>query len=226
MLEQMKAVSNPLTIIGLFCGVVEVAGLIVIGAGNIAPEAQRDLIRFVIWFPVGLVLLFFITLWFKDRVLYAPSDFRDEQNYLALATANVKQSLDIKKIEKMIATAKTEIIGDVQRMIPVTGAGEKNKVEEIVNEKLQPVQAAVEDIKSNPARNFYLSRTPESTERIMNLILTTLHNEGKPLTVNEIAAKNGAPITLLQSLLAVLADMRLVNAVRGEDGKTRFVIAE
>lgn len=68
MLEKMKSVSNPLTIVGLFCGVVEVAGLIVLGTGNITPEAQRDLIWLVKWFPVLLVSLFFVTLRFKGSV--------------------------------------------------------------------------------------------------------------------------------------------------------------
>jgi DNA-binding IscR family transcriptional regulator len=75
-------------------------------------------------------------------------------------------------------------------------------------------------------RIFYLTRTPQATERIMNLVLTTLYNEGKPLTANEIADKNRAPRTLMQGVLSVLAEMKIVNAVRGEDGKTRFVIAE
>ena len=56
MLEQMKAISNPLTIVGLFCGVVEVVGLIVMGTGNLAPEAQRDLIWLVKWLQIPVIV--------------------------------------------------------------------------------------------------------------------------------------------------------------------------
>lgn len=72
MLEKMKSVTNPLTIIGLFCGVAEVVSLFTIT--RITPELQSTLLLFVMGFPVLIVLLFFGTLWFKDRVLYAPGE--------------------------------------------------------------------------------------------------------------------------------------------------------
>jgi hypothetical protein len=108
MLEKMKSISNPLTIIGLFCGVVEVVGLIVMGTGNLIPEAQQDLIWLVKWFPILLISLFFLTLNFNAKVLYAPGDFKNEENYLAIQ--NAKQGLGIEKIQVMLSEAKTEII--------------------------------------------------------------------------------------------------------------------
>src|SRR5215475_7569112 len=126
----------------------------------------------------------------------------------------------------MIADARTDIISEVMKTVSTNGTGDRNKVEKIVNEKLRPVQDAVEDVKSESARNFYLSRSPKATIVLTYEVLKTLYNERKPLTANEIADKNRAPRSLMQGVLEVLAEMKIVNAVRGEDGKTRFVVNE
>lgn len=78
----MKKVKNPLTVIGLFAGIAEVAGTVVLPFVN--GNLQIIFIWYIIGFPVFLVLLFFVTLNKNPRVLYAPSDFRDEENIIKL----------------------------------------------------------------------------------------------------------------------------------------------
>lgn len=78
----MKKVSNPLTIIGIFAGIAEVAGTIVLP--NLKYELQIIFIYYVMLFPIFLVALFFIVLWKKPAVLYAPSDYHDEKNFVEL----------------------------------------------------------------------------------------------------------------------------------------------
>ena len=94
MLEQMKSVSNPLTIIALFAALAEIAGTVAIKL--VTPELQPTFIWFVMLFPTLIVVLFFVTLNFNAKVLYAPADFRNEENYLAVV--NAKQSLGIEKL--------------------------------------------------------------------------------------------------------------------------------
>ncbi len=80
MLERMKLVSNPLTIIGFFSAIAEIAltvALIYVPSG-----LQSTFIWFVMLFPVFLVSLFFLTLNFNSKVLYAPSDFQNEENFM------------------------------------------------------------------------------------------------------------------------------------------------
>lgn len=78
----MKKVSNPLTIIGIFAGIAEVAGTIVLPSLNY--ELQMVFIYYVMLFPIFLVVVFFIVLWKKPAVLYAPSDYNDERNFMEL----------------------------------------------------------------------------------------------------------------------------------------------
>lgn len=80
----MKRIKNPLTIIGLFAGIAEVAGTAVLPL--VLAELQKFFIWYVMGFPVLLVVLFFFTLNKNPKVLYAPSDFVDEKNFMELLT--------------------------------------------------------------------------------------------------------------------------------------------
>ena len=76
------AVKNPLSVIAIFAGLAEVAGTVVLPF--VADANQITYIWFLMLFPTLLVLLFFLTLNFNPKVLYAPSDFRDEGNYMEI----------------------------------------------------------------------------------------------------------------------------------------------
>jgi hypothetical protein len=82
MIEKIKGVGNPLTIIALFAGLAEISGTVVLPF--IAQVNQAIYIWFLMIFPLILVLLFFLTLNFNSKVLYSPSDFRDEANYMRI----------------------------------------------------------------------------------------------------------------------------------------------
>jgi hypothetical protein len=82
MIEKIKKVSNPLTIIAIFAGLAEVSGTIVL---PFLKDSSQDIyVWFLIVFPTILIFLFFFTLNCNHKVLYAPSDFQDEDNFLKL----------------------------------------------------------------------------------------------------------------------------------------------
>ena len=81
MLEQIKHVSNPLTVIAIFAAIVEVCATAVLPFAS--PASQQVFLWFLIGFPTLLVILFFLTLNFNHQVLYAPSDYRDDSSFLA-----------------------------------------------------------------------------------------------------------------------------------------------
>lgn len=82
MIEKIRKVSNPLTIIAIFAGLAEVSGTIVL---PFLKDSSQDLyVWFLIVFPTILIFLFFVTLNFNHKVLYAPSDFQNEDNFLKL----------------------------------------------------------------------------------------------------------------------------------------------
>lgn len=82
MIESIKKISNPLTIIAIFAGLAEISGTLIL---PFLRESSQDLyVWFLMGFPTLLIVLFFITLNFNHKVLYAPSDFRDEDNFVKL----------------------------------------------------------------------------------------------------------------------------------------------
>ena len=95
MKKETSTVKNPLTVISIFAGLAEVAGTVVLPF--VAEVNQLTYIWFLMLFPVLLVLLFFATLNFNPRVLYAPSDFEDEKNYMDL----FRPSSTVERLEKL-----------------------------------------------------------------------------------------------------------------------------
>ncbi|MFT5755667.1 MAG: hypothetical protein ACI9LM_000378 [Alteromonadaceae bacterium] len=89
-------VSNPLTIIAIFSGIAET--LATVALVQLPLEIQSIFVYFVMAFPAGIVLLFFFVLYFKNTVLYAPSDFEDQKDYLEANNLKEKVNSEIEKI--------------------------------------------------------------------------------------------------------------------------------
>lgn len=108
MIDKISTVKNPLTIIAIFAGIAEVSGtgiLPFIDATN-----QQIFIYFLVGFPVLLVILFFVTLNFNNSVLYAPSDFTNEENYMKVARYN-RAELRMEEI-KLSTTEQIKMMSD------------------------------------------------------------------------------------------------------------------
>ena len=99
MLESFKRVSNPLTIIAIFAGITEVGGTVILPF--LSESNQTYYMWFLIIFPCLLILLFFLTLNFNNKVLYAPSDFSDENNFVELMGKQIKEMEH--RLEKSVA---------------------------------------------------------------------------------------------------------------------------
>lgn len=80
MIEKIGTIKNPLTIIAIFAGIVEISGTLILPF--IEKENQEAYIWFLMVFPFVLVVVFFLTLNFNHKVLYAPSDYKNEDNFL------------------------------------------------------------------------------------------------------------------------------------------------
>ena len=93
MLEKIKHVANPLTVISIFAAIVEVGATVALPF--LSPASQQVFIWFLIGFPSVLVLLFFLTLNFNHRVLYAPSDYREDSSFLAAASRILNNQLPV-----------------------------------------------------------------------------------------------------------------------------------
>ena len=83
MIENIKPVSNPLTIIAIFAALAEVAETVALAMAD--EQIQATFVWFVMGFPLLLVISFFLTQNFNSRVLYAPSDFKKALQNLIIA---------------------------------------------------------------------------------------------------------------------------------------------
>lgn len=93
MIEKIKGINNPHTIIAIFAALAEVSATVSLGL--IDKTLQPIFIWFLIGFPSLLVILFFITLNFNTKVMYSPSDYQDEKYFVkALFPNKVSDDLD------------------------------------------------------------------------------------------------------------------------------------
>lgn len=99
MQNKSGTVKNPLSVIAIFAGIAEISGTLVLP--HIAAENQYLFIWFLMIFPFTLVVMFFLTLNWNYKVLYAPSDFKDEEHFMNLQKASTSEVLD--KMRKELA---------------------------------------------------------------------------------------------------------------------------
>lgn len=106
--SKLTSVKNPLTVIAIFAGIAEISGTAVLP--HIASENQALYIWFLMLFPFALIALFFLTLNFNHRVLYAPSDFRDEDNFVNILKKSTYSEILEYKEKEAIDIAPEEIL--------------------------------------------------------------------------------------------------------------------
>lgn len=105
MLERIGHIKNPLTVIAMFAAIAEVSGAGVLPF--ITSQNQAVYVWFLMMFPVLLVILFFITLNFNHKALYAPSDWKDESNFFRKFTRATAEEKDRKLSEEVAAAEAT-----------------------------------------------------------------------------------------------------------------------
>lgn len=81
MIEKIGHIRNPLTVIAMFAGIAEVSGTVVLPL--LIEPIQATYVWFLMSFPCMLVLVFFLTLWFKPTTLYAPSDYKTDESFIS-----------------------------------------------------------------------------------------------------------------------------------------------
>ena len=98
----VKKISNPLTIIGMFAVLAEIAGTVVLPILN-GNDNQDKFIWYVMFFPVFLVILFFITLWTVPKNLYGPKDYSNEDNFIKIMSDKYSVDDSLQHVEDEIS---------------------------------------------------------------------------------------------------------------------------
>ena len=105
MKDIISHVKNPLSVIAIFASIVEVSAATALPF--LYEENQTLFTWFLMCFPTLLILLFFGTLNFNNKVLYAPSDYKDENNF-HVAGQQVKLASEEEVLEKKVLDRELE----------------------------------------------------------------------------------------------------------------------
>jgi hypothetical protein len=132
MKENFQTIKNPLTIIAIFAGISEISGTIVLPL--ISDQVnQRFFIFFLIFFPLLLISLFFYTLNKNHKVLYAPSDFNDQKDFVLLLTGKASaEEIEQKATEEL----PEELIGELNSTGSKNANNPNSSIQNTSNNKL------------------------------------------------------------------------------------------
>lgn len=134
MLEKIGKVSNPLTIIAIFAALAEVAGTVAISVVN--DKLQFTFVWFVMLFPVLLVVLFFLTLNFNRKVLYGPSDFKNQEHFIHILLGHHKLARDLDDISNQVESVRNDILNETNQKNIKANVSESARLLESINEKM------------------------------------------------------------------------------------------
>lgn len=141
MIENVKKVTNPLTIIAIFASLCEVASTLVLI--YLPKPMQKIYIWFCIGFPSALLLFFFLTLWIKNILLYAPTDYRNDDSFFL---ANKISEIKKQETERILEDKSSQDNKENQEKIKKET---NNKIDYILAMNLAPYEKEVFDIIRN-----------------------------------------------------------------------------
>lgn len=176
-MKNVSKVQNPLTIIAIFAGIAEITGTAVLL--GLPLEIQKIFVWFVMIFPFALVGGFVFILYKNSLVLYAPSDYENEDNFVSmmkikLAPLNEAEK-SIETVKKIVEAAhEEEIQPDVKEKV-------SNYLEDI-NKQIATTQSSM----MSELRGSWFVRV--NLDEKQKEIIELLKEAGKQgLTLNELS---------------------------------------
>lgn len=197
--QRSSTFRTPLAVIGAFAAFSEIT--ITVGMVH-APQTMQVLFAwFTMLYPLVLMILFFIFLWFKPGVLYAPQEYKQESNFmasinggrqgtpkdnakleeLAVEVGGLRAYLEA-LLKKLAPDQSTEIIGsETQRIARESCLVELRGIyliSFITNDLHIPIEHVVlsvkqaENARALPDKLFQLTPDPQKRERIERLLQT------------------------------------------------------
>jgi len=166
MKDKITTIKNPLTVIAIFAGTAEISGTAILPF--LEPANQQTYIWFLMLFPLLLIIFFFITLNWNHKVLYAPSDFSNEDNFVnILKKPTIQETLS--EIESNLNDSDNKDSDE---------PNEKNESNTVENEKSKNTTKKDRKQQTEIIRNIHLQRLQEN-ELAELLVLNKLEKELK-----------------------------------------------
>jgi len=199
MVENIGPVKNPLTIIAIFAGLAETSGTVVLPF--IEKSIQGTFVWFLIVFPIILIVMFFLTLNFNHKVLYAPSDFEDEENFMrSFVKSTVKDKVD--KINEEFVEDDEELVVEEDIIKPeptlnVTDTDNKNLefYKSVISKNIQATYFLAEELVLTKLSLLYkksIDREITFDSGSTRYKFDGLMRDGKDITAIEVKYLNNA----------------------------------
>ncbi|MDN4078179.1 MULTISPECIES: hypothetical protein [Paenibacillus] len=202
-MNNKSKVQNPLTIIAIFAGIAELAGTTVLL--GLPLEIQSVFVWFVMLFPIGLVTAFFLVLLFKHKVLYAPSDFVDESNFMNLLQ-NKKVQNELIEVVDLLEQVKESNTANEQLKHTLTEAMLK-----LENAKLNNKLNSKEIMKSSGVKRYY------HKENLISAIFDVIIENGeKGVSLKMLSDEIGLGIVDIENTVNQLFDEGLLLRKNGK----------
>jgi len=210
MIENIKKVSNPLTIIAIFACLAELAGTVVLPI--VSTSLQSLFIWYVIGFPILLVILFFLTLNFNAKVLYSPSDYSNEDNFMVALEKKARVEKSYSIIDRKLTETKSKV-EEIEK------SGDNRQ---IVNDLNSNIDNILKMVKLNQKETNYLFDNNNfnfgyKEGSIYNKALTIIYNQ---LEINEYSLEKILNVTTLKlkRIMKNLCDKNLIDKIE-KDGE-------
>lgn len=177
MVEKIGHVKNPLTVISIFAGVAEISGTLVLPF--IESNNQMVYIWFLMLFPFSLIGLFFLTLNRNHKVLYAPSDYQNEENFVMHFKSQTIDEKRIRYIKELQESHCEEVIADVK----------VSNHEETSNRSVETNQENNNELESNAPKNKEKASDHSISKNLVISRLIAAQN----LAIQKISSEIGKP---------------------------------
>ncbi|GLZ39271.1 hypothetical protein [Actinokineospora sp. NBRC 105648] len=137
---------NPLWVIAAFLGVAEVT------VGIVATQSegwiQGLLAVFSVAFPVGIAVAFFLILWFRPYVLYAPNDYPDGTRVADFVDAvSVARASRLRSLDAVVQTTIEEVLRD-----RLPGSAIEESVQAALDIAHESIEKALVFVETGPLR--------------------------------------------------------------------------
>jgi len=216
MIEKIKHIRNPLTIVAIFATLAELAGTV--SPTTIDERYHIIIVCFLVVFPTLLVILFFLTLWCRPWVLYGPSDFQNEEHFLEMLTDAQRLSIELDTINAQVQGSKKKIINEV---LWCNNSQERDvkKISEVVNNETAQIISRIDSARSSLehyASGILPRALPQS--RLQNDIFHELRKSPEELSFPQICEKIKRDRTEVKKALDRMVQRHIIKTINRSDG--------
>ncbi len=186
MIEKTQKISNPLTIIAIFAGLAEVASTAALAVAD--KEVQLLLVWFVMLFPVFLGVLFFVTLNFNPQVLYAPSDFQNEENFLNLLRNKKNLEVSFSRLNEELEGTTDKVLETIVTRFGQEAGEQRQNLRQLIERQFEELKTSVKETEES-ANVVSLQALPRS--ELQARIAAYLYSEKKSVPLSSISKAMG-----------------------------------